>query len=264
MGAVIRMLLLGAAGLMLTGLAGCATPPPADDPDAVADFNQTNDPLEPTNRTFYAINKGIDEVVLRPLAVAYKWAVPSYGRARIHNVLTNLNSPVILFNDMMQGHPRRSGDTLVRFVVNSTIGVAGIFDVAGDWGYPHHSADFGETLALWGVPPGPYLYLPILGPGDPRDSGGYIADIGLDPLTWVGFANSDSTLSDLQYARFGLTLLDVRSELLDTLDKATAQALDPYATVRSLYRQHRSAEIEAVRNDTRATPPDWVAAQAAH
>jgi phospholipid-binding lipoprotein MlaA len=255
MGGVRTLVLLGAAGLALAGVAGCATPPPANDPDAVADFKETNDPLEPTNRALYAVNQGIDTVVLRPLALGYTWVVPSYVRDRVYNVLRNLNSPVLLANDMMQTKPRRAGDTLMRFVINTTFGVGGVFDVADGWGYPYHSADFGETLALWGVPEGPYLFLPVLGPGNPRDTSGYGVDVALDPLTWVG--TSSTLVTDLEYTRYGLTLVDTRAFLLDTLDKATAQALDPYATVRSLYRQHRAAEIEAVQSDTRATVPDW-------
>ena len=127
-------------------LAGCATAPPADDPDSVAEFQQTNDPLEPTNRVFYAINNGLDAVLLRPLAVGYTYAVPEDVRGHVRSVLHNLKSPVLLANDILQSKPRRAGDTLVRFVVNSTVGVAGIFDVATDWGYPAHSTDFGDFL----------------------------------------------------------------------------------------------------------------------
>jgi phospholipid-binding lipoprotein MlaA len=256
MRAVRTIVHLGAVGLVLAGFAGCATPPPASDPDALADFQQTNDPWEPTNRALYAVNDGIDAVVVRPLAVGYTWVVPEFWRERVHNLLSNLTSPVLLANDMMQTKPRRAGDTLMRFVINSTFGVGGLFDVADGWGYPHHTADFGETLALWGVPEGPYLFLPILGPGNPRDSSGHGVDIALDPLTWVG---NGAVVTDLGYARYGMTLLDVRAGLLDTLDKAKAQALDPYATLRSLYRQHRAAEIDAAQSDTRATVPAWYA-----
>jgi phospholipid-binding lipoprotein MlaA len=255
---------LGATGLIVASLAGCATPPPADDPDAVADFKQTNDPLEPTNRVLYKVNQGLDFVLLRPLAVGYEWAVPPYVRARVHNVLGNLSSPVVLANDMIQAKPRRAGDTLARMVINTTVGLGGIFDVATDLGYPYHDANFGQTLALYGVPAGPYLFLPILGPGSPRDSGGYAADYFLDPVTWVGFYYKGAAFTDFTYARFGATIIDVRSELLDTLDKATEQALDPYATVRSLYRQHRDAGIEAARNDNRATTPAWYPAPESH
>ena len=93
--------------------------------------------------------------------------VPPFVRDRMHNVLSNLNSPVPLVNDMLQAKPRRAGDTLMRFLINTTVGVAGMFDVAERWGYPDHSSDFGMTLALWGVPEGPFLFLPILGPSQP-------------------------------------------------------------------------------------------------
>lgn len=249
-----------AAAVVITTLAGCATPPPASDPDAVADFKQTNDPLEPTNRVFYAINNGIDAVVLRPLAVGYTYAVPEVVRNSVHNALNNLSSPVLLANDMLQTKPQRAGTTLMRFVINSTVGVAGFFDVASGWGYPFHDADFGETLALWGVPPGPFLYLPILGPSDPRDATGFGVDIALDPLTWIG---QGSTVADLGYVRYGLTAVDTRAGLLNTLDSIKATALDPYATFRSLYRQHRQSEIDNIRSDNRSTPPDWFPAPSA-
>jgi phospholipid-binding lipoprotein MlaA len=200
-------------------------------------------------------------VLFRPLAKGYTWAVPSFVRARVHNLLSNLNSPVLLANDMMEGKPRRAGDTLMRLVINSTFGVVGMFDVADGWGYPYHDADFGQTLALWGVPAGPYLFLPILGPGDPRDSSGYGVDVALDPLTYVPTGNLGRHIG---YARYGMTLIDTRAGLLDTLDKALETALDPYATERSLYRQHRAAQIDAARTDTRATTPDWFMPPASH
>ena len=242
-------------------LAGCATPPPASDPEALADFRQTNDPLEPANRVFYAINDGIDAVVLRPLAVGYNYAVPEVIRTHVHNVLVNMDNPMLLANDMMEGQPRRAGDTLMRLLINTTIGIGGIFDVASGLGYAGHDGDFGVTLAVWGVPSGPFLYLPILGPTDPRDAIGYGVDFALDPQTWL--VTSGPGL-DLEYARYGLYLIDIRSSLLEDLDKVKEQALDPYATFRSLYRQHRQAEINAVVNDHRATTPAWYDTPASH
>jgi phospholipid-binding lipoprotein MlaA len=143
-------------------LAACATPPPASDPDALADFRQTNDPLEPTNRVFYAINNGLDTVILRPAAEAYRFLLPGSVRDGIHNVLSNLGTPVQLTNDILEGKPRRAGDTTMRFVINTTAGVLGVFEVAKGWGYPNHDTDFGITLAGWGVPEGPFLFLPVL------------------------------------------------------------------------------------------------------
>ena len=168
-------------------LAGCATAPDPTDPDAVADFKAANDPLEPLNRAVYEINDGIDVVILRPLALAYRAVVPNPARQGVRNLLDNLASPVVLANDMMQGKPKRAGDTFMRLVINSTLGVAGLFDVATGLGYPQHSADFGMTLAVWGlVDEGAYLMLPLFGPSNPRDAVGRGADMALDPFTWIG------------------------------------------------------------------------------
>jgi phospholipid-binding lipoprotein MlaA len=248
--------LLMATAFLAAGLAGCATPPPASDPAALAEYKDTNDPLEPANRVVYAINDGVDVVVLKPLALAYRHLVPQVVRDHTHDVLANLGNPVALANDMMQGKPRRAGDTMMRLVVNTTVGVGGIFDVATGWGWPAHDSDAGITLALWGVPEGPYLYLPVLGPSNPRDAIGFGVDLAMDPLTWVG---KGAVVTDLNYSRLGLSALDARERVLDDLDRIKQQALDPYATIRSLARQYRQSQIDDARADDRATPPDWVA-----
>ncbi len=242
------------AGLLAVVLAGCATPPPGDDPEALAEFKQTNDPLEPTNRVFYAVNNGLDTVILRPAAQAYRFVVPGPVRTGIHNVLSNLGTPVQLSNDVMQGKPRRAGDTTMRFLINSTFGLVGVFDVATDWGYPNHDTDFGLTLANWGVPDGPFLFLPVLGPSGPRDAVGFGVDMVQDPFTWIGHTTA---LTVVNWTRFGLNALDSRERYLDPVDQIKKTALDPYATFRSLYRQHREGEIKELRNDNRATIPVW-------
>jgi phospholipid-binding lipoprotein MlaA len=242
--------------LVVFDLSGCATKPSASDPDALADYQQTNDPLEPTNRVFYAVNNGLDTVILRPVALAYRYAVPSPVRDGIHNVLSNLGTPVQLGNDVLEAKPRRAGDTTARFLINTTVGVGGIFDVAKKMGYPDHDADFGMTLAVWGVPEGPFLFLPILGPSDPRDAVGFGVNILMDPFTWMG-PPSNVGLKVFTWTRFGLNAIDSRERVLDGLDSIKKTALDPYATFRSLYRQHRHAQIEELRNDNRATVPVW-------
>jgi phospholipid-binding lipoprotein MlaA len=240
--------------LLVLVLAGCATPPPADDTDAVADFKETNDPLEPTNRTFYAVNNALDSAILKPAAQAYRAVVPEPLRNGIHNMLSNLGTPVQLGNDVLEARPRRAGDTTMRFLINSTVGVAGFFDVAKGWGYPDHDSDFGMTLAGWGMEPGPFLFLPILGPSDPRDFLGFGVDIAADPLTWLG---QGVAVQALGYAKWGLNAVDQRERVLDPIDQIKKTALDPYATFRSLYRQHRSSQIEEMQNDNRATIPVW-------
>lgn len=254
MRAAIRCHLLVISAVLIGSLAGCATPPPADDPDAIADFNETNDPLEPTNRAIYAFNNGLDTVILRPAAQAYRFVVPGAVRGGIHNVLANLGTPVQLGNDVLSGKPRRAGDTTMRFLINTTAGALGFFDLATDWGYPDHDADFGITMALWGVPEGPFLFLPVFGPSDPRDAIGLGVNSAMDPFTWVG---QGAAVRALDWSRFAMTGLDQRERHLDDIDNTKRTALDPYATFRSLYRQHRAGQIEDARNDRRATIPVW-------
>lgn len=244
---------------LTSALAGCAKPPPASDAEGLADFNETNDPLEPTNRVFYAINNGVDTVLLRPAAVAYRYVVPGAARRGIHNALANFSSPVQLTNDILEARPRRAGDTLMRYVINTTAGVGGLFDVAKDLGYPPHDSGFGITLALWGLPSGPFLFLPVLGPSSPRDATGFGADILLDPFTWVG---QGAVVKALNYGHVAIGAIDARERVLDPLDEIKKSALDPYATFRSLYRQHQDAVIEQARNDNRRTVPVWFPSQA--
>ncbi len=231
---------------------GCATRPA--DPGALADYNRANDPYEPANRFFYRVSDTVDAYTLRPVAQAYVWAVPEPARTGVHNALANLASPAVLVNDVFEAKPRRAGDTFMRFLINSTVGLGGVLDVAKGWGYPASPADGGMTLASWGVPEGPYLFLPLLGPSNPRDASGFGMDIALAPLDYVprGYG-----LITLNWALYGIGTIDARAQVLATLDQVKKNALDPYATIRSLYRQHRDAQIQAMRDDHRATVPDW-------
>ena len=240
------------AAMLAIMLTGCATPPPASDPAALADFQATNDPLEPTNRFFYKINDGLDTYILRPIAVVYH-QIPGGIRRPIHNLLANASSPALFANDVLQTRPRRAGDTMMRFLINTTVGVGGLFDVASGWGYNDHESDFGVTLALWGEGEGPFLFLPILGPSNPRDATGYAGQLALDPFTYATFGGVNA----LRTSRYGLTAVDTRERLLDPIDQVKKTALDPYATFRSLYRQNRQSQIDETRNDNRATVPAW-------
>ena len=222
--------------------AGCATVP-ENDPEALAAYEEANDPLEPMNRYFFEVNYALDELFLKPIAGWYYIALPNPAQDGVRNFLRNLSSPVILANDLFQGETDRAGTTLIRFLVNSTIGIAGLIDVAGEMGYPYHDEDFGQTLAVHGADEGPYLVLPLLGPSNPRDVGGRVVDIFLDPLTYITYGNDN--LAELMYVRAGLTVVDARARNLKTFDEIRAGSLDYYATIRSLYRQRRN---DAIRN----------------
>jgi len=244
-----RPLLLALALAGATMLSGCATPP--TDPDALAEFKETNDPLEPMNRVFYNVNNALDVVILRPIALGYRAALPQPVQNGVHNVLTNLGTPVVFGNDVLQGKPQLAAETMARLLINSTLGVGGIFDVANSMGVPAHDSDFGMTLAVWGLPDGVFLFLPVLGPTNPRDTVGFGVDTVADPLGWLG---QGDTVNALRWSRVGLGAVDARVRVLDDLDKIQAQALDPYATIRSLSRQHRQGQIEERRNSPTFRP----------
>jgi phospholipid-binding lipoprotein MlaA len=226
-------------------LAGCATPPPADDPDAVADFNELNDPMEPMNRFIFDNNMRADRYILRPAAEGYRAVVPQFGRNRVSDFIANLKSPVVFMNQVLQGNLSRAGVTIERFLLNSTFGVGGIMDVSTPMGIKGHDADFGETLAVWGVGEGPYLVLPLLGPSNPRDGIGYGVDSTADPL---GYYLDDHHMRWVAWTRFGVSGIATREAYLDVLDDVKRTSLDYYSAMRSLYRQHRQAEIIDARN----------------
>lgn len=224
------------------GATACATRPPPSEPEALAEYEQNNDPLEPTNRVLFSVHQGIDQAVLQPVARGYRAVVPQPVRTGIRNALGNLRSPVIFINDALQGEGGRARDTLARFMLNSTIGVAGIFDVAASMGLPGHTEDFGQTFATAGVPEGPFLFIPVLGPSNPRDLTGFGAGIAANPFTYLTFG-SDAANYAYDYGTATATVVDTREGLLDPIDEVNRTSLDPYATLRSAYRQLRAREI---------------------
>lgn len=247
---------MAALGLALSA---CATRPPASNAAALAEYQQTNDPLEPTNRVLYKVNTALDTYVLRPAAVAYVHVFPEAVRNAIHNELTNLSTPVQLGNDILEAKPHNAGTTLMRMIINTTAGGLGLFDPATGWGYPNHDTDFGVTMAIWGSPEGPFLFLPLLGPTNPRDAVGRGVDIVADP---VGRFGQGAAVTAANWGHFGVTVVDARSRVLGDIDSIKKTALDPYATFRSLYRQHREAQVEEIRSSNQHTVPAWFPAPA--
>ncbi|MBN4016549.1 VacJ family lipoprotein [Rhodospirillaceae bacterium AH-315-P19] len=202
--------------------------------------NATNDPIEYVNRGILDFNLLIDRFFLKPVAQGYRFLFPAQVRKGIHNALRNLQTPTVLANDLLQGKFERAATTVGRFAVNSTIGIGGIFDVAVDWGMEPHVEDFGQTLAVWGVPDGPYLMLPVVGPSNPRDLVGGLVDSFADPFRlWANHEDKEW----ITYARSGLSGIDRRERNIERFDDLQRTSIDLYATIRSLYRQDRLDKI---------------------
>jgi phospholipid-binding lipoprotein MlaA len=229
---------------------GCATRPQSPQ-QALAAEEDFNDPLEDTNRKIFDFNQTVDRHVLVPVAKAYRTALPEPVRNSLRDFLVNLQEPLIFANDTLQGDFGRAKDTVVRFVLNSTIGMGGLVDVAGRWGIPYHEEDLGITLGVWGIPAGPYLVVPILGPSDPRDLGAEVAEGFGDPFNRLVTGNP-FTLYWIPFVRGGVSGIDQRARYLDTLADIERTSLDYYATIRSLYRQRRAALI---RHENKNLPP---------
>ncbi len=210
------------------------------------------DPFEGFNRTMFEFNLILDRTVMRPLAKGYVLILPQFTRDMIKHFLDNLRTPVVLANDLLQGKLGRAGMTVQRFMINSTFGIGGLFDLAEALGIEGHDEDFGQTLATWGFGEGPYLVLPILGPAPPRDVIGHGVDLLLDPFDPLIHAFLPFLPFTVSVGRIGARALDTRARHLATLDEIEAGSIDFYATVRSLYLQRRDDEIRD------GAPPDTI------
>jgi phospholipid-binding lipoprotein MlaA len=233
-------LLAGFLGLAV--LTGCATVPPKGTP-AYQNYVERDDPLEPMNRYFFEVNRGLDELVLKPASAAYNAALPDPVQNSIRAFLNNLHTPVILANDLLQGDGDRAYITFSRFMVNTTIGLLGVFDVASEIGLQYHDDDFGQTLAVAGMRSGPYLMIPLLGPSNPRDLLGYVVDFAFDPLTFLAPSN-------VRLGRTAVDTVDNRNRNRDVIKALQEGSVDFYTTVRDAFRQNREDQIR----NKRATP----------
>ncbi|NQY27101.1 MAG: VacJ family lipoprotein [Piscirickettsiaceae bacterium] len=214
----IRVWLLASVVL----LSGCAT----------TSTSNVNDPLEGYNRVMYSFNDTLDKVILKPAAIAYDSVTPDPIQKGVSNFFSNLNDITVIINDLLQLKFGQAFDDTGRFLLNSTVGVAGIFDIAGYAGHEKHNEDFGQTLAVWGVDSGPYFVLPLFGPRTIRDTVGLVGDVYTNPITYLEDTGARNAL-------FALQVVDSRANLLGTkevLDEATD---DEYIFVRDAYLQRR-------------------------
>ena len=230
--------LLLALALLITG---CATPNNAG--YSSLSGSPPSDPLEPVNRMVFGFNDGLDRFLIRPIAVVYAYTVPSAVRLSVSNFFSNLQLPVTIANDLLQGRFTQGRLDFERLVINSTLGIAGLFDVAGTVGRPRHEEDYGQTLARWRVPAGPYLVLPLLGPSNVRDAVALVpAFIYADPVSYNA-SDRDLTLG------YALRTFNARAELL-MADHILKLQLDPYLFIRESYWQRR---LDAIYDDLSPT-----------
>src|SRR5262245_29082257 len=208
-------------------LSGCATLPSGKaDP---------RDPLERFNRSMFAFNDALDRAVAKPVAKAYVKVTPRFVRTGVSNVFNNLNTLGTAVNDVLQGKMKQAGRDSARFLMNSTLGLGGLFDPASAAGLELNDEDFGQTFGKWGMKPGPYLMLPLLGPSTFRDTFGKLVDQFTYPVTYL---EDDST----RFIIRGVSLLDMRADLLD-LDEQIDKSFDRYAFIRNAWLQRREFQV---------------------
>ena len=216
---------LGTA-LLILSLAGCATTGPAT----------PGDPLEGWNRGVHRLNDAIDRGVLKPVAKRYRKYIPQVVRTGVSNVLTNLAYPTTIINDLLQFKLKDTVADLGRFALNSTLGLGGLLDPASRVGLARNDEDFGQTLGRWGVPPGPYLMLPLLGPSTLRDAPAFAVDTQTDLRSQLDLETAERA------ALAVLSVVDRRASLL-SLDDSIGRAFDPYAFVRDAWLQRREYKV---------------------
>jgi len=224
---IIRKLLMFSVILMT----GCAS---TQQNERVAKI----DPFEPMNRAVFSFNEVADDYVIKPIAQAYKFVLPEFVRTGVTNFFSNINDVLIAANNLLQGKPDNAANDIGRFLINSTIGILGLFDVATDMGLDKNKEDFGQTLGVWGLPDGPYVVLPFFGASNVRDTVGFVVDIETDFIL-----NTDKLNKDQKIGSTVLRVVNRRAELLDASQLLEDAAFDKYSFMRDGYLQRRRNQI---------------------
>ncbi|BDR07370.1 hypothetical protein CTTA_1364 [Comamonas testosteroni] len=220
----LRRVALAASVSVAALLSGCATTNTGPANPA--------DPLESMNRSIYSFNEGVDEAIFKPVATAYQNVTPRVARQGVTNFFDNLGDAWSFVNNVLQGQGQGAYNSMVRFSVNSVLGIGGLFDIASEAGIERQKQDFGQTLGRWGMPTGPYLVLPFWGPSTVRDSAGLVVD---------AFGYPANTMDDVRWRNslFGLRMVNNRANLLKAGDVLDSVALDKYSLVRDVYLRSR-------------------------
>lgn len=198
------------------------------------------DPFESTNRKIYRFNTIVDNVAIKPAAKIYRFITPNVAKRRISSVLSNLQEPLHVVHGLLTLNPKHTFTSLFRFIINTTIGVLGLFDIAELNNLKRYNSTFGDVLAHYNVKLGPYLVLPILGPSSLRNGIGTGVDFFINPINNVDVKHSNRYM----YSHYGLYLISERESLLDATDAIEKASIDPYSMVRSIYFQKQRGENE--------------------
>jgi phospholipid-binding lipoprotein MlaA len=222
----LNSLMRGLLLLAVLLLTGCASGPTAD----------RRDPFEPFNRGVFRFNDAVDRAAIKPLATAYRDVLPSPVRAGVNNFFNNLQDAWSIVNNTLQLHAEGAGNSFFRFGVNTVFGLGGVLDIASEMRIERHTKDFGHTLGYWGVPPGPYIVMPLLGPSTLRDTAATSIDAAGNLLSRIDHSTTRNTAAAVK-------LLDTRAQLLGASAMLDQIALDPYTFTRDAHLQRRRASI---------------------
>lgn len=244
---IIKKILMFSVVLMT----GCAT---TQQNERVAKI----DPFEPMNRAVFSFNEAADDYVIKPIAEAYKFVLPEFVRTGVTNFFSNINDVLIAANNLLQAKPVEAANDIGRFLINSTIGVLGLFDVATDIGLDKNREDFGQTLGVWGFSDGPYVVLPFFGPSNVRDTVGLAVDIETDFMI-----NTNKLNSDEKIAVNALRVINRRADLLDAGQLLEDAAFDKYSFMRDGYLQRRRNQVYD-GNPPPVKEEDWASEIASH
>ncbi len=228
--------LLAACSLMALVTVSCAT---QNDKNTSGIPQEENETLESYNRGMFKFNYQIDKYVLKPVAKGYRAVTTPYVRERVNNALANIKEPISAFNHLLQGEFKESGINLSRLAINSTLGLAGMYDVAGGWGLQQSKAGFDDTLAKWCVKDGPFIVLPLFGPATPRSTVGMIVDAVTNPIYLATLDAPSSTEDKVSYGYTAISVIAFRESTLDLLDDLERNSVDFYTTMRSAFLQNR-------------------------
>lgn len=234
-----------ALALCILSLGGCATS---------TQHENSNSGLETYNHAMFKFNRAVEKGIIRPVAKGYKKVTNDYVRQRVTNFFNNIEEPVFMANHLLQGELHNSGHNLARFVINTTIGGLGLYDVASKAGLEKLSTGFDETMATWCVPDGPYIILPVLGPSTPRAATGWAVDGYFSPSYWIAQESGDDNAKLIYYGSAGLKYLNKYAENLKFIESMEEGAVDYYETMKSAYLQNRSQIKVCGKNKDAVTP----------